>query len=46
MVSKKIELEGIIQDLEARIEEEEEMGVRYEDEKKKYQLNVNDLEEQ
>ncbi|KZC11647.1 Myosin heavy chain, non-muscle [Dufourea novaeangliae] len=43
---KKQELEEILHDLEARIEEEEERSAALTQEKKKLQLNISDLEEQ
>lgn len=46
LAARKQELEEILHDLEARIEEEEERNQNLTSEKKKLQLNIQDLEEQ
>lgn len=46
LAARKQELEEILHDLEARIEEEEERNQNLTAEKKKLQLNIQDLEEQ
>ncbi|KAI5723847.1 hypothetical protein M8J76_011739 [Diaphorina citri] len=46
LAARKQELEEILHDLEARLEEEEERCNVYAQEKKKLQLNIQDLEEQ
>lgn len=46
LAARKQELEEILHDLEARIEEEEERNQNLTGEKKKLQLNIQDLEEQ
>ena len=46
LAAKKQELEEILHDLEARIEEEEEKNLGLGGEQKRLQQNINDLEEQ
>ncbi|XP_050425720.1 myosin heavy chain, non-muscle-like isoform X2 [Adelges cooleyi] len=46
LAARKLELEDILHDLEARIEEEEERSNSLAQEKKKLLININDLEEQ
>ena len=46
MAARKQELEEILHDMEARIEEEEEKTLKMSEERKKFQLHVQDLEEQ
>uniref|UniRef100_A0AAR2KTR7 Myosin-9 n=1 Tax=Pygocentrus nattereri TaxID=42514 RepID=A0AAR2KTR7_PYGNA len=46
LVAKKQELEEILHDLEARVEEEEERANHLQTEKKKMQQNITDLEQQ
>ena len=46
MAARKQELEEILHDMEARIEEEEEKTLKMSEERKKLQLNIQDLEEQ
>uniref|UniRef100_A0A8B9K9Y1 Myosin-9 n=1 Tax=Astyanax mexicanus TaxID=7994 RepID=A0A8B9K9Y1_ASTMX len=46
LVAKKQELEEILHDLEARVEEEEERATQLQTEKKKMQQNITDLEQQ
>uniref|UniRef100_A0A8C9WM23 Myosin-9 n=1 Tax=Scleropages formosus TaxID=113540 RepID=A0A8C9WM23_SCLFO len=46
LAAKKQELEEILHDLEARVEEEEERVVQLQNEKKKMQQNITDLEQQ
>ena len=46
VAARKQEMEEIIHDMEARIEEEEEKALKTEEEKKKLQQHVQDLEEQ
>ena len=46
VAARKQELEELLHDLESRIEEEEERNTVLTAEKKKFQLTVQDLEEQ
>merc|ERR1719264_135069 len=46
LAARKQELEEILHDMEARIEEEEEKTLKMSEERKKFQLHVQDLEEQ
>merc|ERR1719422_29861 len=46
LAARKQELEEILHDMEARIEEEEEKTLKMSEERKKLQLNIQDLEEQ
>ncbi len=46
MAARKQELEEILHDMEARIEEEEEKTLKMSEERKKLQLNIQDLEDQ
>merc|ERR1719151_246241 len=46
LAARKQEMEEIIHDMEARIEEEEEKTLKMSEERKKFQLHVQDLEEQ
>merc|ERR1719346_288918 len=46
LAARKQELEEILHDMEARIEEEEEKTLKMNEERKKLQLNIQDLEEQ
>merc|ERR1719295_1887776 len=46
LAARKQEMEEIIHDMEARIEEEEEKTLKMSEERKKLQLNIQDLEEQ
>ncbi|XP_071814325.1 uncharacterized protein [Apostichopus japonicus] len=46
LASQKQELELVLHDLEARVEEEEERGQTLSNEKKKLQANITDLEDQ
>ena len=45
MAARKQELEEILHDMEARIEEEEEKTLKMSEERKKLQLHIQDLEE-
>lgn len=46
LAARKQELEEILHDMEARIEEEEEKTLKMSEERKKLQLNIQDLEDQ
>merc|ERR1719422_28951 len=46
LAARKQELEEILHDMEARIEEEEEKVIKMNEERKKLQLHIQDLEEQ
>merc|ERR1719288_188619 len=46
LAARKQELEEILHDMEARIEEEEEKTLKMSEERKKLQLNIQDLEEE
>lgn len=44
--TKKNELELLLEDLEAKVEEEEDKSIKLSDEKRLLQQNITDLEEQ
>merc|ERR1719225_154896 len=46
LAARKQELEEILHDMEARIEEEEEKTLKMSEERKKFQIHIQDLEEQ
>ena len=46
MISRKQELEDILQDMEQRLEEEEERSIQIASDKKKAMITIQDLEEQ
>ena len=46
LAARKQELEEILQDMETRLEEEEERNTAVQTEKKKLQVTIQDLEEQ
>ena len=46
LAARKQELEEILHDMEARIEEEEEKTLKMGEERKKFQVHIQDLEEQ